>query len=72
MDLVLHVLTTFIFLTYHLLFHQLVSLDIIYAAVQDIYFYCPGSVIMLLIHLFNVSHPKRHILENLQQFSQLS
>lgn len=43
--------------------------SIIHAAVQGMSFCWPGSMIIWVIHLFNVSHPKRHILENLQQFS---
>lgn len=70
MHLVLHVLTTFISSTYHLLPNQLAYYSsIACAAVQEIYFYWRGSMIIQLIHLFNASHPKRHILENLQQFS---
>lgn len=69
MYLVLHVLTTFISPTYRLLPNQFAYLNTVCAEVQEIWFCCPGSMIIQLIHLFNASHPKRHILENLQQFS---
>lgn len=69
MHLVLNVLTIFISSTHHLLPNQLAYLSIVCAAVQEIYLCWSGSMVIQLIHLFNASHPKRHILENLQQFS---
>lgn len=69
MYLVFHVLTTFMFLTNHLLSHQLVYLKY-HSCCSARHLFCwPGSMTIQLIHLLNVSHPKRHILEHLQQFS---
>lgn len=64
--------SNYIFLTYHFLSHQLVYLKLPFVL------QCETSILLTWVHdytwvhwiyLFNVSHPKRHILENLQQFS---